>query len=297
MKLGIKLAPGNGWKPNIEATHPAMVEIWYNANRPDDYKDMFVYLADKRIDVGLHFWGQDENGMLAGTSSPLMQRTVDVAAQNKCVYVNIHPDLYTHLAVNLDTLQIRVASPGEDHDEVNARFMRNVESLHAYADTKHVVLTVETVPMRDTPSWKPGRDRTDVIDIHPIPMNILVDLAARGVAIANDFCHTACNILSDDRAAIWRFLYNTTRILAPATKLIHLGFIEPPYNGVDHHDSLDNPVLDTDAAIPNKTEMIELLKIFKNRDDINILVEPTKDHVKNYFLAEEILQKAGVLTK
>jgi hypothetical protein len=297
MKLGIKVAPGNAWKRDIEASRPGMVEIWYNASKPADYDEMFAYLADKNIDVGLHFWGQDENGMLAATSSPLMRHTVDIAARHKCAYVNIHPDLYSHLAVNLDTLRIRVASPEADHNEVNERFMRNVESLRAYADTKHVVLTVETVPMRDSPSWKPDRDRTRVIDIHQMPMDVLIDLARRGIAIANDFGHTACNMISDDRNSVWRYLYTMTQTLAPATRLIHLGFLVPPYNGVDNHDSLDNPVLDTADAIPNKKQMIELLKLFKHRDDVWILVEPKTDHVKNYFLAKGILENAGVLTK
>ncbi len=289
MKLGIKIAPGNAWQRDIEATHPAMVEIWYNAGRPDDYNEMFSYLADKNIDVGLHFWGQDENGMLAATSSPLMRRTIDIAARHTCVYVNIHPDLYAHLAVNLETLRIRVAAPEEDHNKVNERFLRNVESLRAYADTKHVVLTVETVPMRDTPNWKPHRDRTRVIDTHQMPMDILVDLSRRGVSIANDFSHTACNRISENPNAIWKYLFKTTKDLAPATRLIHLGFIVPPYNGVDFHDCLDNPVLDTPDAIPNRNQMVELLKLFKNRDDVWILVEPKENHVKNYTLAQKII--------
>jgi sugar phosphate isomerase/epimerase len=289
MKLGIKIAPGRAWKDNIEASRPRMVEIWYNASRPADYDDMFAYLAGKNIDVGLHFWGQDENGMLATTSSPLMRRTIDIAARHTCVYVNIHPDLYARLSADLDTLQIRVASPEEDHNEVNERFMRNVTSLRAYADTKHVVLTVETVPMRDTPSWKPDRDRTNVIDIHQMPMSVLVDLARRGVAIANDFGHTASNVISDDREAVLRYLSDMTKALAPSTRLIHLGFIVPPYNGVDFHDTLDNPVLDTPDAIPNRNQMIELLKLFKNRQDVWILVEPKENHVKNYTLAQKII--------
>jgi hypothetical protein len=218
-----------------------------------------------------------------------MRRTIDIAARHTCVYVNIHPDLYAHLSADLDTLRIRVASPEEDHNEVNERFMRNVENLRAYADTKHVVLTVETVPMRDTPSWKPDRDRTNVIDIHQMPMSVLVDLARRGVAIANDFGHTASNVISDDREAVLRYLSDMTKALAPSTRLIHLGFIVPPYNGVDFHDTLDNPVLDTPDAIPNRNQMVELLKLFKNRQDVWILVEPKENHVKNYTLAQKII--------
>jgi sugar phosphate isomerase/epimerase len=309
MKLGIKIAPGNAWKRDIESAHPQMVEIWYNASHPDDYNGIFAYLRDKPIDVGLHFWGTLPNNILANTSYPdlsisvpsiaLMYATIDVAATHTCAYVNIHPDLYSLLHVNFDSMDVSVTSEQADPDIMRKTFLRNILTLTDYAKTRGVVLTVETVPMRDTPSWswKIERNRTDVIDIHQMSVDVLIDLAAHEVAIANDFGHTAGNLISDDRNAIWQFLYGTTKTLAPSTRLIHCGFIIPPYNGVDYHGSLDNPVFATDDAIPNSTEMVELLKIFRSRDDMWMLVEPKNDHVKNYLLARGILENAGVLTK
>lgn len=304
MKLGIKVAPGTAWKSNIEASRPRMVEIWYNASRPADYDEMFAYLSTEGMDIGLHYWGALPNQILTNISYPdsnvakpsleLMYGTIDVAAKHKCVYVNVHPDLYSLLSVNFDTMDIRVASEQANQETMNSTFIERITALHTYARSKGVVLTVETVPMRDTPSWKPDRDRSTAIDIHQMPMGVFLDLATRGIAIANDFSHTASNVISDDRRTIWRYLYDTTKALAPATQLIHLGFIVPPYNGVDFHDSLENTVLDTPDAIPNKKQMIDILKLFKNRDDIWILVEPKTDHVKNYFLAGEILKSAGV---
>ena len=194
-------------------------------------------------------------------------------------------------------MQISVTSEPAELDAAKTTFMENVAALKEYADKRGVVLTVETVPQRDRTSWTPGSPRQKTTNLYQLPIDIQLQLARRGFAIANDFCHTACNRISDDRGAVWRFLYDTTKTLAPATRLIHLGFVVPPYNGVDNHDMLDNPVLDTDGAIPNKKQMLELLKLFDKRDDIWILVEPKTDHVKNYFLAREILIKAGVLTK
>lgn len=306
MKLGIKIAPGNAWKADIESSHPSMVEIWYNAGRPDDYNGIFAYLADKPIDVGLHFWGTTA-GLLANTSYPdhviskqslaLIRATIDAAALHHCAYVNVHPDLYSLLEVNLSTLDIRVASKQADKAAIEQTFLHNMRDLNTYATRKSVVFTVETAPSRDTSTWKPNRDRTRVINTHPIPFRIYDDLAGQNIAIANDFCHTACNVRSDDRSRILQFLIAATRRLARVTKLIHAGFVVPPYNGVDFHDSLDNPIFDTARAIPNKSEMIELLRFFKNRDDVWILVEPKSDHPKNYFLARELLETAGVLTK
>ena len=299
MKLGIKIAPGNAWKSNIEATRPRMVEVWYNASKPADYDEMLAYLSTRDIDVGLHYWGTLPSQILTNISYPdsniaklsleLMYGTIDVAAKYKCVYVNVHPDLYSLLSVNFDTMDIRVASEQANRKTMEATFIERITALHTYARSKNVILTVETVPMRDTPSWKPDRDRSLAIDIHQMPMDVFLDLAAHGISIANDFGHTACNMISNDRGAIWTFLYDTTRTLAPYTRLIHLGCIVPPYNGVDFHDSLDNPMLDTEKAIPNKNQMQKLLKLFDNRDDVWILVEPKENHVKNFSLAQKII--------
>jgi len=288
MKLGIKIAPGSAWKPNILATHPSMVEIWYNTSKPADYDEMFAFLSTQHIDVGLHFWGVSD-GLLADSSSPLITKTINVAAQNHCVYVNIHPDLCSALAVDFDTMNIHIAGPIQNPQLVQQKFIDNAIRLNTYAKTRGVILTVETVPLRDTPSWKPDRDRTQVIDIYQMPIDVFTDLAKHGIVIANDFGHTACNLITDNRTYIWQFLKTTTQTLAPATRLIHLGFIVPPYNGVDFHDSLDNPVFETNNAVPNKKELIELLKLFRNRDDVWMLVEPSRDHIKNYVLAKGIL--------
>lgn len=293
MKLGIKVAPGNAWQQDIEATRPAMVEIWYNAGHPELYTELFAYLADKPIAVGLHFWGATPDGYLAGSGSELLKAAIDTASRRHCVYVNIHPDLKSALQVNLTTMDIRVASETADETLVRNTFIEHIKVLNDYAAKKQVLLTVETVPQRDTSSWLPDRDRTRVIDIHQLPLDVCIELSRQGVAVANDFCHTACNMISEDRDIIWNFLEQTTRMLAPATRLIHLGFLVPPYNGVDFHDQLDNPVFETPAAIPSKNEMVKLLNLFTKRDDVFILVEPKNDHVKNYFLARNLLEEAS----
>lgn len=300
MKLGIKIAPGNAWIRDIEATHPAFVEIWYDPSRASDYKAIFSYLREHKIDAGLHFWGA-AHGYMANTSYPdpnisrasmaLIESTINVASTHHLAYVNMHPDLYVLLKVNLKTLTIQVASKPADPVHMEETFVAHARALSDYAASKNVLLTVETVPMRDTRSWKPDRDRTEVYDIHQPDPRIYGRLARSHVAIANDIGHVVCDCISDRREPVVRYLFQTTKALAESTKLIHLGFIIPPYNGVDFHDTLENPILDTTQAIPNRTEMMELLKIFNNRDDVRILVEPRENHIKNYFLAQELLSK------
>jgi hypothetical protein len=307
MKLGIKIAPGNDWKSNIESTRPQMVEIWYNANRPDDYDGIFAYLRNIPIDVGLHFWGALPDHILATIAYPdpdinnaslaLIRATIDVAANNHINYVNMHNDMRVLLTIDPDFVNVSIASKPADSEVCTQLFLSHMTALKKYADDSGVILTTETVPLRETTNWLSARSTAQVINTHQLPMDIPIELSRRGFAIANDFCHTACNFISDDRDAVRNYLFSTTKTLAPATRLIHMGFVIPPYNGTDFHDSLDNAIFDTTDAIPNSTEMVELLKNFIHRDDIWILVEPRGDHIKNYFLARGILKKAEVLTK
>lgn len=307
MKLGMKVSLEPNSALEITAAHPAFAEVWFNATKIDEYDNLFAFMKRQPMEVGLHYWGALPNGLLTNIAYPdpgmtkpslaLMRATIDIAAQNHFAYVNIHTDMRILLNVNFNTMNVSVASEPVGIDVCRRTYEENVGLLKKHAENRGVVLTVETVPQRDTVSWSTNRDRSKVVNLYQLPIDIQINLASRGYAIANDFAHTACNMISDDRDAIWRFLYTTTKTLAPATRLIHFGYIVPPYNGVDNHDMLDNPVLDTPTAIPNKKQMIELLQVFKNRPDVWILVEPKTDHVKNYFLARGILENAGVLTK
>lgn len=307
MKLGIKVSLDRDSAADIIATRSAMAEVWFNVTKKDDYNTLFDFMKRQPMDVGLHYWGALPNGILTNIAYPdpaiikpsleLMKATIDIAARNNFAYVNVHTDMRALVNVNFSSMSVSVVSEPADIDICTRTFTENISLLKKYADGRGVLLTVETIPQRDTASWSVNRTRTEVINLYQLPITVQLELGHRGFAIANDFCHTACNVISDDHGVIWRFVYKTTKVLAPATRLIHLGFTVPPYNGVDIHDSLDNPVLNTNAAIPDKTEMIKLLKIFQNRDDMWILVEPKKDHVKNYILARGILENAGVLTK
>jgi hypothetical protein len=70
--------------------------------------------------------------------------------------------------------------------------------------------------------------------------------------------------------------------------LIHVTTNVPPFNGTDSH----NGILVKDfkwGAVPNKTQLIKLLFLFKNRP-IWLIPEPrTKDMAANYFELKEII--------
>lgn len=93
---------------------------------------------------------------------------------------------------------------------------------------------------------------------------------------------------------VWQFVYEKTKKLLPAIKLIHVGFVIPPYNGTDFHDHLNHPMLATTSAVPNRQHMIELLKLFANGNDVWMLVEPNGRHTENYFLAKKSSKTRGL---
>ena len=92
--------------------------------------------------------------------------------------------------------------------------------------------------------------------MYELPFETIQKAAAQGLAIANDFGHTAANCLSNSSQEVWTFLKQHTHAFSPYTKLLHITYLVSPYNGTDFHDQLDNPIFDTPDAVPNKKHMI-----------------------------------------
>ena len=303
MTLGIKVGPQKQSFIDLEQTNAPFAEVWFNVSRADDYTELFTELKRRNMQVGLHFWGvlNDSNSPGLGypdqsildSSTDLMKKTIDIAATNKFQYVNIHPGSRAIVKIDLDRMDYPYVSDPIPLPQAQTIFLEHVTRLDRYAKDRGVVLTVETVsrliPKTD---WYNPASRLKPLDIYQLPVASVQAAADHGIAIANDFVHTATDPASDDPHEIWTYLLSTTQLLAAATRLIHLGFLVLPYNGTDNHDTLDNPVLATDQALPNRQQMIELLKLFKTRDDVWILVEPNGRHTENYFLAQKILAEA-----
>jgi hypothetical protein len=305
MKLGIKVGPQQSSIDDLSNCSPDFVEVWFDVSRAPEYESIFTYLKQNQIETGLHYWGVLADNTWTNLAYPdinlnretisLMQKTIDIAAQNHFVYVNIHPGSRAVISLNLDNFQFRVIKPPKTESIVIDNFLNNVTGLANYARSKNVILTVESVPSRvKNKYWQKSANRDDVINVYELNMDAIIAAAQAGIAVANDFGHTAANCISDNRQSVWKFLYDYTVKLVNQTKLLHLGFIVPPYNGTDFHDSLDNPIFETEKSIPNKTELISLIKLFKNRSDVWALVEPNFTHVKNYLLAQKLLELSGV---
>jgi len=302
MKLGLKVNVDRDSYERLRLANPSLAEVWFNASAADTYTNLFAELTRRKCDVGLHFWGLCDNNIAPNISYPdqsvirqsmaLMRQTIDTAAKYGFSYVNIHPGASALAKVDYTAERYDLISEPVDTDRSIKLFLQHAQELSEYAKSRNVIFTVETVPARITDGWYNAAARGTPKSLHELPVSAIQQAADLGLWVANDFCHTAANVITDTPDDIWTFLQTTTQSLAPQTRLIHLGFIMPPYNGTDNHDMLDNPILDTDAAVPNNSQMIELLKLFRDRDDIWILTEPKEDHVKNYFLAEKLLNQA-----
>ncbi len=304
MTLGIKVGPHKQSFLDLAQTNAPFAEVWFNISRADDYTELFAELKRRKMQVGLHFWGALPDGTSPGfgypdrsildASATLVRQTIDIAAGHGFDYVNIHPGSRAIVKIDLDRMDYPYVSEPIPLARAEAIFLEEVDKLNQYAKDRGVVLTVETVSRRlQKTDWYNPASRLKPFDSYQLPVASIQAAANHGVAIANDFVHTATDPISSDPHEIWKYLYSTTQSLAPRTRLIHLGFLVPPYNGTDYHDTLENPILDTDQALPNRQHMIELLKLFGNRDDVWILVEPNGRHTENYFLAQKILAEAS----
>lgn len=302
MKLGIKVGPRQQSIHDLEQTNAPVCEVWFNINQLGEYTDLFNDLATRKIDVGLHFWGLTKSGALANIayddkvdtddSMFLMRQTIDIAARYEFQYVNIHPGSHAKVSYNFDNDEFELLSNPMNLHKALQLFLEHAVKLHTYAQQRGVVFTVETVPCRNSARGTYPERRHHTQNNYELPIVALHKAANNGISIANDFGHTASSIIHESQQDAWNYLLSETKLLADYTRLIHLGFIVPPYNGTDNHDMLNNPVLDTNDAIPNKNQMIELLKMFQHRDDIWVITEPKEDHVRNYSWAKEIVERA-----
>ncbi len=297
MILGIKVGPDKQSFLDLALTRAPFAEVWFNVNRADDYNELFAELVRRKIQVGLHFWGALPDGTCTNIAYPdnavliqslaMMKQTIDIAAQNGFQYVNIHPGSRAIVAVDLLKVLFRLKSKPVDLAVSQALCIENSLDLHTYATRKGIIFTVETVPNRIT-----NDSRQNPVNIFELPMSVIEELAGKDVSIANDFGHTAATIITENPNSIWHHLKHITTSLSQHTGLIHLGYTVPPYNGTDFHDHIDNTLFQTNQAIPNMHQTIDLLKLFRNRNDVWVLVEPNGRHKENYFLAQKLLSEA-----
>lgn len=299
MKAGIKIGLRD-YKRRIPETQASICEVYFRIDHKDKYKQLFSMCSTKGIESGLHFWGLITGGYLYNLAYPdekiqqeslsLIKETIDIASENKCRYVNVHPGNYMLAKIDLDKSRYSGFEKEVSKTEGNNVLFENINILSQYAKKRNVLFLVETVPQRDSLNWYEEQSRLNPVDIKYVSVETVIQIARQGYFITNDFGHTACAVISNDRSYIYQQLYKNSKILASQTKLIHPNTTRPPFNGIDTHNGL----LDHDFSqnvIPDKQQLIELLKIFKNREDVWLIPEPIQNHEQNYLILQKMIDQ------
>ncbi len=134
-----------------------------------------------------------------------------------------------------------------------------------------------------------AKGRLRAQNMENVPVVTVEKLAKKRFFVCNDFCHTAMDVISDDREFLFSELLAKTKRLAAQTRLIHVNTMLPPFNGTDAHLG----ILEEDFAnrvFPSREQLVELLKVFTKRDDVWAIPEPFAKHVENSRALEEMLK-------
>ncbi len=301
MKLGVKIGPV-GWREVLEATKSQYCEVWYRLDWADRFIPIFKYLQAHSINFGLHFWAQlpgdfepnlawEADG-IADHSQQAMLQTIDTASQIGAAYVNVHPGALKLKKLYLDENRMElVGEKTVNLDQAWQSLDRHIHTLHEYAQNRGILFLIETLPKNDVQNWPNLAGRFNPQPTENISPDLIMKLAQSGQWVTNDFGHTAAAWATADLNQLWHNVYTVSQHLAPQTKLVHLNTVHPPFNGTDSHGG----VLPEDFAVgvfPNRDQIIELLRLYKHRDDVWIIPEPPAEAmVANYHAIRALLQE------
>lgn len=300
MKYGVKIGPEN-WEEALEQTGAEYCELWFRVDEAERFREIFKYLQSRNTHFGLHFWAVLPEGYepnlafepdgIADQTQELIKQNIDIAKRTGAHYVNVHPGSLLLHTLDLDRKEIRVV-PGREVSEREAweSLLSRTHELDTYARKNGVQFLVETLPKNEPEHWRDITGRNTAQEAKNILPETVVKLAEKGVLVTNDFAHTAMAWEGKDRDSLFANLLRVTKELAPQTRLIHFNTVVPPFNGTDSH----NGILEKDfvaGAFPDRGQIIELLQIFKDRDDVWVIPEAeVPDMVDNYFAIKELVK-------
>jgi len=302
IKLGIKVAADETDKDRLSKSGAKSCEVRYILEKSASFRPILRYAKAHGIQTNFHHWAGFD-GIMANPAAPgkfgddsaqTIKDTLDIAKENNAGYVVYHTGTnYRNKIEHKPGRIVPLEQIASEHDACRLFTERGI-ALHRYAESLGVQLILETTPLYDPAVWMSQEGRLKRVSIGKLPLSLVEDLADQGVPIANDFEHTACNYPDHTHQETFDFLYSKSLKLADKTKLLHLGYLVPPYNGTDYHGILSNPEFLTDTALPNENEMLKLFLLYKNHKQLWILAEPSSDHVESYKKASNLLQSAGI---
>lgn len=290
MQAGIKIGLRD-CQERISQTHASVCEVYFRIDQKDRYDELFSMLKARKISAGLHFWGFLKNDILYNLAYPesqireqsltLIKKAIDVAGRWGAYYVNVHPGNRAIVEMDLNKGLYRNISHFVTYELAEKTLLENAKILHEYALNKNVLFLIETVSALDNTHWYNEKTRNEPVDVGYIHVNTLIRLSQQGFYFTNDLGHTIGDEISDNRVYLYQKLLEKTRALFPQTKLIHTNTTKAPFNGTDTHNGL----LDEDFkqnVLPTKKQFMEILNIFKKRNDVWLIPEPLKNHEENY---------------
>jgi len=268
-----------------------MCEVWFNYKKASQYQEMFEWLRDRKVSIGLHYWGVAEGDIKPNLAThhtlvrdeimDQMKRTIDIGASINCAYVNVHPGSERLEKIDFDNeRQFMTDHEATPPDEAAKLVVTAARELHDYAESKDVLLTIETIPGREAPDFT---NRENLYDPRNTTLATMKAMGQTGIFLANDIAHTAGALAMDvsSENEMWPALYNYTREISRATRLIHLNTLTPPHNGADTHDGIRDE--DFKAGVwPDKDQVKDILKLFRDRDDVYVVLEPRQYMPENY---------------
>lgn len=300
---GLKVGPTD-WRNRLEASGAQYCEVWYHAQEPKKYEKLFKYLQKHQIATGLHFWGTIDEKWEPNIAYPgptlektlsLIKTTIDVANAHHFHYINIHCG--NRKLINVDLVKQHFVpdekSPEIPLDQAESIQRQSLNQLNVYAQKQKVLFLVETVPANvPTRSFHTPNARLQAVDQYTLPVATLIRRAQLdGIHITNDFCHTFADEFDKPLDGLWQALWKKSVALAPSTKLIHINTIIPPYNGTDTHNGITQTDFKLPGVFPDKEKLKQLLKLFKARNDVWAIGEPSTDHVGNYQALTQLISK------
>lgn len=303
MKLGIKVGLRGNSPKDLQATCPDFCEVWFHSGKIDDYDNLFREIKKSGCGVGLHFWGATSDGTLANFAYPdreilrqsreLLRQTIEIAARHNALYVNMHPCGKLLSKVDFEKAEFVPFTKQAEFSQVFTNLQESLFLAAEQAKNSGITLTLESVPSRSLGAPWTGKDgRIKPIYIGELTVAETVPLIdGDKIYFANDFGHSAGNIISDNRDLVIKTVFEITRRLAVKTRLLHVGYIIPPYNGTDYHGNLYSDEFKSPPAVPNILEMKQLLNLFNRREDVYALVEPEKDHIGNFRILKQLVQE------
>ena len=302
MIAGVKIGPRN-WQEILNKGKPDCCEVWFRLDWADQFTNLFQTLNKKNIPFGLHFWtmlpGKIEPNLaweddgIADQTVELMKQTIDIAQKVGARYVNVHPGSLVLKKLDLENSEMDFISHKTiSRDKARESLIPRAKLLNQYALKSNLLLLVETLPKNEPAHFRDHTGRQEVQEVNNIPLDLIIELANAGIFITNDIGHTTASLITKDREELWKHLLKATKNLASQTKLIHLNTTLPPFNGTDSHNGLLKKDFDQNV-FPSKNQIIELLKIFCDRDDIWVIPEPEMEEmVENYRGLKKMLNRA-----